>query len=126
MKDISCRNDIELLIDKFYEKVLKDNVIGQFFNEVVNLDWHVHIPIMYDFWETTLLGKANYKGNPMVKHIQLNQKEALEQKHFERWLHLWENTIKLHFKGPKANEAINKAHQISGLMQFKIAQHSDS
>ncbi len=73
MKDIQERKDIELLVDEFYKKVLKDDVIGHFFTEVVQLDWEKHIPIMYDFWETTLLGNIKYKGNPMVKHIELSK-----------------------------------------------------
>lgn len=123
-KDIEERRDIEVLVDAFYKKVVVDDVIGSFFTEVVELDWDKHIPVMYDFWETTLLGNMRYKGNPMIKHIELNRKEPLEARHFDRWLALWESTVRDNFRGIKADEAILRARQIGELMKFKIQQNS--
>lgn len=122
MKDIQDRADIEFLINEFYKTVIDDQVIGYIFTDVVKLDWERHIPIMYDFWETTLLGAMKYKGNPMTKHIQLNRKESLQPEHFERWINLWETTTKANFSGEKANEAIQRAKSIAGLMMHKIKQ----
>ena len=126
MKKIENRTDIELLIDKFYEKVVVDDSIGFFFNDVIKLDWNKHIPVMYDFWESTLFRLAKYKGNPMLKHIELNKKAKLNPEHFKRWLELWEQTINENFHGTIAEEAILKANQIGGLMKFKIEQQTGS
>jgi len=120
MRDIKDRVDIELIVDSFYTRVLDDEVIKAFFTEVVALDWDVHIPVMYDFWETTLLGQSKYKGNPMLKHLALNDMKSLQSHHFDRWLSLWEGTIRSHFMGDKADMAIARAHQIALLMQHKI------
>ena len=122
MKEISDPEDIKLLVDRFYEKVIVDESIGYFFKDVVRLDWQVHIPVMYNFWESILLGGSQYKGNPMVKHIELSKKEKLKPEHFIRWLDLWEKTIRENFSGTKAEEAINRARQIAELMKFKIEQ----
>ena len=122
MSDIETREDIEQLVDSFYKQVLQDPQIGHFFTEVVQLDWEKHIPVMYDFWESILLGASRYKGNPMVKHFDLDQKASLEAVHFERWLALWEQTLKKHFTGPKAAEALSRARQIAALMQVKVQQ----
>ena len=122
LKDIENREDVEFLVDEFYKQVVKDDVIGFFFTHIVELNFEKHIPVMYDFWETTLLGKMKYKGNPMVKHIELNNKEPLTAKHFERWLQLWEETLSEHFNGLKAQEALKRAKQIGELMKFKV-QH---
>ncbi|SDS05698.1 group III truncated hemoglobin [Gramella sp. MAR_2010_147] len=124
MKDIQNRKDIELLVDEFYKLVIKDELIGHLFTQIVKLDWNVHIPVMYDFWETSLLGKTKYKGNPMLRHIELNRKETLKPEHFDRWLSLWEQSIKSNFKGEKAGMAIQRGHQIAELMKFKIEKHS--
>ena len=124
MKDIKTRADIELLVDQFYKQVIKDKIIGYFFNEIVALDWTKHIPVMYNFWESTLFHLAKYKGNPMLKHIELNKKAELKHEHFSRWLELWEQTIKETFHGVIAEEAIKKANQIAEIMKYKIAQHS--
>lgn len=126
MKDIENRSDIESLIDAFYRKVLKDDVIKHFFTQVVSLNWEVHIPIMYDFWESMLLGSKNYKGNPMIKHIELSRKVSFEQIHFDRWLQLWGETIHSLFEGPKSEEAIERANSIGGLMLYKIKQEKES
>lgn len=122
MKDISTREDIETLVSKFYEKVLKDDVIGYIFTEVAHLEWDHHMPIMYDFWETLLLDAQKYKGNPMVKHIQLDKQEPLKSIHFDRWLALWRQTVGENFEGKKADEAIVRAENIARLMEFKVHQ----
>jgi len=122
MNDIKTRSDIESLIDKFYKKVLDDKLISSFFNDIVILDWSVHIPIMYDFWESTLLGAAKYKRNAMLKHIELNKKKALKPEHFERWIDLWAQTVRENFSGTIADDAIFRANSIGELMKFKIGQ----
>lgn len=120
MKDIENVNDIEFLVDEFYQKVIIDELLGRFFTIVVNFEWEVHIPIMVSFWETVLLGKASYKGNPMNKHIELDKLSKLEPVHFERWLELWKSTVNENFIGEKAAEAIVKAETIAKLMQTKL------
>ena len=120
MKDITTRQDIIHLIDSFYTKVVKDDLIGSYFTEVVTLDFEKHLPVMYNFWESVLLGGTSYKGNPMIKHIQLHQKKALEEKHFNRWLTLWEQTIDEHFTGSVADQAKHRAKSIKSIMMFKL------
>ena len=124
MKNLENREDIIFLIDTFYKKILIDDKIGFFFTKVIKLDWSKHIPIMYDFWETTLLGVAKYKGNPMLKHIELNAMEELNSEHFERWTSLWTKTVQENFVGEISEQAIKKAKQIGGLMKFKIDQQT--
>lgn len=125
MTDIANRKDIETLIDTFYKKVINDDLISVFFTETVELDWKIHIPIMYNHWESVLFGNATYKGNPMIKHIELNAKKHLEPEHFDRWLTIWRNTIQENFSGKNADEAIQKAENIAELMKYKIYQTSN-
>ncbi|WP_297707476.1 group III truncated hemoglobin [uncultured Eudoraea sp.] len=121
MKDIENRKDIEHLVNEFYAKVLKDEEIGFFFNEIVHIDWKKHFPIMYDFWETILFDTMKYKGNPMTKHIVLSKKEPMTSEHFERWLLLWNQTVNENFTGDRASEAIKRAKMIADLMKYKTA-----
>lgn len=121
-KDITCREDIELLVDTFYKQVIADPLIGHFFTEVIALDWDKHIPTMYDFWESNLLTVTKYKGNPMKVHQELNRKSTLKQEHFERWLSLFKGTIVELFSGPTATLATQRANSIAMLMQIKIKQ----
>jgi hemoglobin len=122
MKDINDRKDIETLVNKFYDKVNADDKISHFFNEVVKVDWNLHLPKMYNFWETLLFGKKAFKGNPMLVHVLIAKNEMIEQEHFDQWLSLWQKTIDENFKGERAEMAYQKAQQIAGLMAFKVKQ----
>lgn len=118
-KDITSREDIELLVNEFYRKVKPDAVIGFFFTEVVDLSWDKHMPVMYDFWESVLLGTQVFRGNPMMKHIELSKKAPIERKHLERWLELFTLTVDQNFEGPKAEEAKFRARSIGEMILFK-------
>ncbi len=120
MKDISQGSDIELLVNAFYNKVKTDETIGYIFTEVASVDWDEHLPKMYSFWETILLGKSSFKGNPILKHIQLSKKTEMQKEHFDRWLTLWNATIDANFEGETASEAKQRGQNIAGLMLFKI------
>jgi len=123
-KDIESRDDIERLVNTFYEQAIANEKIGYFFTQVVTLDWQKHIPTICDFWETTLLGKIKYKGNPMLKHIELNKLSPLRPEHFEEWVTIWQQTVNQLFEGRKAQEANQRAENISKIMQFKILEVS--
>jgi len=123
--DIQTFDDIKLLVQSFYSKAQYDDTIGYFFTEVMEIDWENHFPRMYQFWESVLLGKATYKGNPMLKHIALHRKEALTDEHFERWIRIWNETVDLHFEGVIADKAKSRACSIKDLMKFKVGQVSD-
>lgn len=120
MKDIETREDVEFLVNKFYDKVGRDKVIGFFFNDVMKVDWDKHLPKMYQFWETLLFGKASYKGNPMAAHFPINEIQAMEKHHFEHWLKLWTATLEENFDGKMAEAAKTKAANIANLMAYKM------
>lgn len=50
-------------------------------------------PLMVRFWSSVLLGAAEYKGNPMQKHVELSRQVPFHMDHFERWLKQWRVTI---------------------------------
>lgn len=120
MKKLETREDIELLVNKFYDKVGQDETIGFFFNDIAKVNWGEHLPKMYKFWETLLFGQVSYKGNPMVAHFPINEKLPMEKFHFEHWLKLWTETVEENFAGETADLAIYKASNIANLMAFKM------
>ncbi len=124
-KDIQNEEDIKFLIDTFYQKVRKDDVIGHIFNEVIGDDWSKHLPIMYSFWETVLLGKVSYKGNAIRKHVDIDRKMPLEQAHYQRWLLLWDQTTDQHFSGTIAEQAKKKAATMMQLIEMKVVAARD-
>lgn len=116
------REAIELLVNSFYEKVKKDELLGEIFNDAENFNWDTHIPIMYDFWETVLLDATKYKGNTMRKHLELHQRTPLTPEHFDRWKELFYSTLDDLFEGPNVTEAHKRVEAIGGLMQYRIQQ----
>ena len=118
--DIENREAITELVNKFYSKVMNDDIIGYIFKNIPGFTFEKHVPIMVSFWETLLFGTASYKGNPMEKHIQLNKLIPLEDKHFVQWLALWAATIKENFEGTIASQAIQRSMNIAAIMQVKI------
>ncbi len=119
-KDIENRHDIELLVNTFYNKVKTNKVIGHIFNDIAKVDWDTHLPKMYSFWASLLLGEHSFSDNPMQKHIELSKLTSMTETEFSEWLMLFTQTTDELFEGEKANEAKTRAANIARLMLHKI------
>lgn len=119
MNDIKTKQDIQLLVNTFYDKV-KNSEIGFFFNEIAAVNWEKHLPKMYSFWESVLFATTKFDGNPMGAHFAINEKTPMEKRHFETWLKLWKETIDQLFSGEIAESAKNKAENIANLISYKM------
>ena len=120
MKDIENRDDIELLVNEFYRKIRDDDVIGFIFNDIINIDWDKHLPVMCDFWDNVLFFSGKYTGNPMNLHKKLHNIRPINSKYFSRWLQIFTDTVDGLFKGEKATLAKRRAKKISSVIQEKI------
>ena len=120
MRDIENDSDIKLIVDRFYEKVLKDDVIGSFFTEVRQLSLEEHLPKMYGFWRSVVFNTGEYRGNPMRMHLEINSEEPIEKPHFDRWVELFTSEIDKRFDGPNAEKMKQRALSIATMMQVKI------
>jgi len=117
MKDIETKDDIVVFVNAFYDQVRNDDTIGPIFNQKINTShWPKHLEKMYSFWNTVLFGVAEYRGNPFSKHIPLK----VDTKHFDNWILLFENAVRQNFSGPKAEEAIQRAHKMRLLFESKL------
>lgn len=119
-RDIESVDDITQIVSDFYTEAMKDETIGYIFTDVAKIDLPHHIPKIVNFWEGVLLNGNNYRGNPMLRHIELSEKSALLSKHFERWLVLWKTTIDSLFSGEKAELAKYRADLIAQTMLYKL------
>lgn len=81
---------IDLLVETFYGAVREDDLIGPIFAAKIT-DWPVHLERMKGFWRSILHRTAEFSGNPMEKHLAI---PGLEERHFERWLHLFYATLR--------------------------------
>jgi len=121
-KDIVHREDIELVINKFYERVLMDDLLPEFFTKVIQVNWKKHLPVMYAFWENVVFYTGGYEGNPLEIHRKIHAKSTLKKEHFDRWVKLFTQTVDEHFEGEKAELMKSKASSIATIMQIKIIQ----
>ena len=119
-KDIETRNDIESLLNDFYKKAFKDDLIGRFFTEVVPLNLETHLPLIADFWESVLLDGKGYRKNVMEIHRDISNKSKIEKEHFDRWVQLFTESVDKFFEGTKANLAKQRAASIATMMNIKI------
>ncbi|TGD79763.1 group III truncated hemoglobin [Hymenobacter wooponensis] len=118
LSDIQTEADIKRLVDTFYDKVNADELLSPIFNTVAQVHWEAHLPNMYDFWSSVLLGTTRYRGRPFPKHLGL----PVALPHFERWLGLFTSTVRENFAGAKADEACYKAGNIARMFEFRIRQ----
>lgn len=114
--DIINIKDIKVLVDSFYGKVKKDDLLSPIFEGIIKCRWPSHLEKMYAFWQTVLLKEHTYFGSPFGPHAKL----PVEQKHFERWKTLFYATIDEQFVGEKANEAKWRAEKMAEMFHTKI------
>lgn len=112
-RDIISRQDIELLVDHFYDRIKVDPLLAIHFSHV---NWATHLPIMYRFWSSMILGEHSYQGNPFQKHVNL----PLSADHFAAWIRLFIQVVDDHFTGEKANEIKTRAQGIANVFQHKM------
>jgi hemoglobin len=120
--DISSSAHVQWMVDRFYDKIKEDKLVGFIFTDVVKVNFEKHLPVMYAFWNNALFFTGGYNGNAMRKHIQINKVIPLQKKYFNRWLQLFDQTVDEYFEGEKATLAKERAHSIATIMQIKIKE----
>lgn len=116
MKDIQTPEDIKLMVDSFYEKVNRDELLSPIFNDFANVDWQHHLPKMYAFWSFVILGIQGYQGRPFPPHALL----PVNSEHFNKWLELFQKNIDEQFSGINAEITKEKARNIALTFQYRL------
>ncbi len=115
MKDIETKEDISLLVNEFYSKVLEDESLAPFFSD---LDFEKHMPKMIHFWSFALLNEPGYTTNVVEKHLHM----PLKEEHFQKWISLFNETVDSNFSGEVAKQANQRAMLIGWTIKSKIPQ----
>jgi hemoglobin len=122
LPDLTTPQDVRTLVDSFYERVNRDDLLAPVFNDFAHVDWAAHLPKMYQFWESMLFGVGTYEGAPFPKHAVL----PVRKEHFARWLALFVETVNAHFSGPKAEEAKGRAASIADTFAQRMGLLKDA
>lgn len=64
LQDIGTLDDIKQLVNRFYDQVRADTLLGPVFETRIENRWPKHLEKMYSFWQTVLLGEHTYEGRP--------------------------------------------------------------
>lgn len=113
MTDITTKEDIVTLVDQFYGKVLKDQLLFPFFH---HMDFERHKPKMVHFWSFVLLDEAGYTTDVTKVHINMR----IKKEHFDRWISLFNDTVDELYEGPNANKAKQRAFLIRWTIESKM------
>lgn len=118
--DLSTRSDIHDAVVGFYREVVFDELLGPVFEEVAEVDWARHIPLLIDYWCRVLLGHEGYQGAILVAHQHVHDRQAFAAEHFDRWYGLWVTTIETRWSGPHAEKAKRHAAKIASTMARRL------
>jgi hemoglobin len=109
---------IKTLVTHFYQQVQKDEVLGAVFNDVAQVDWEKHIPLLCQFWNSVMLKTNEYHGNAYQKHVLLKELTAIKEEHFMRWLNLFKQEAEKHLPQDAAAEIMQRASLIAESLKF--------
>jgi hemoglobin len=115
-RDIEREEDIKTLVSTFYERVKNDSLLSAVINDHTISNWSDHLAVMCQFWQTILLNKEPYKGTPAKKHVDL----PIENKHFDRWITIFHQTLDDLYTGPVTEEAKFHAHKMAEIFRYKL------
>jgi hemoglobin len=89
------RENVEVMVSTFYQKVLKDDVVGPFFiaklgDDIESEYWKPHIDTLVTFWTSMAFQDGSYTGNPLAPHFHIGE---LNHGVFKQWLKLFFETV---------------------------------
>lgn len=112
------REDLALLVERFYEDVRQDDLLGPIFQRAIGEHWEPHLVRMTDFWSTVMLGTRSFRGNVYGKHVALAAASDIKPAHFLRWITLWHRHTNLLFDTDVAAELQRTAEGIGRNLFF--------
>ena len=108
-------------LETFYAQVREDEVLGDVFNKTIN-KWDSHLQKIEVFWKNHLYQPGLYKGNPLLIHQKLHEKEVLTESQFKRWLELFESTADDFFQDKELKSIKRKARMIGGTLYGRLLE----
>ncbi|MGM5629671.1 group III truncated hemoglobin [Apibacter raozihei] len=114
--DIEGINDIKQMVDTFYSKIRKDDLLKDIFENIIQDNWTSHLEKMYRFWQTVILKEHTYYGSPFAPHSTM----PVTKIHFDRWIDIFIKNIDEQFSGINADETKKRAVSMANLFNSKL------
>ncbi len=116
------QDNIKILVENFYPKVLKDELLAPFFIAKLGEDinhplWREHLKLITEFWKKVALGFEEYERNPLEPHLQI---EGISPEAFEAWLRLFHETADELFDETASNYLKEKSSEIAENFMRKL------
>lgn len=115
-RDIQNIEDIQLLVNTFYERIRENDLLSPIFKDRIENRWPEHLEKMYRFWQTILLEEHSYHGAPFPPHATM----PIEERHFVVWVENWTGTVNEFFEGPIAEEAKRRGTLMAAIFNSKL------
>lgn len=116
LMELVTERQISAVLDRFYDRVRKDELLGPVFAVVE--DWDQHLKRLGEFWSSVMLMSGRYKGNPVSMHLL--HADRIRPEMFDRWLGLWEMTTQEKLPPQSAVAMQAKARRIAGRLTAAI------
>jgi len=97
MKDIQNQEDLYLLVNEFYKKLLTDQSISYIFTDIVKIKLEEHLPILVTFWSQAIFNTGGYFNNLTNIHLDISDKEYLTPELFSIWLNHFNTSVNENF-----------------------------
>lgn len=124
--DISSKTDIKLIITTFYDKLLKDDEMFPFFEDIIQKNQlEHHLDVITNFWNDILFNTTDYRDNVMQKHLTKHSFVKFEKAHFAIWISYFTASITAFFNGENAERMKGRAQSIAMVMQVKMNLYSN-
>lgn len=111
---------IRRLVDRFYARVRRDELLGPVFVRAVGEDdgaWAGHLARLSDFWSSVMLRSGRYHGDPFSKHLRLPD---LEPVMVDRWLAHFDETCAEVFEPDVADAFRERAERIARSLRMGL------
>lgn len=126
-KDIEDRNDIYLIVEAFYKKLMNDRLMSHFFEDFKDpVHLEEHLQTLVDFWDNILFYSGTYQKNAMKPHLDLQLTKPFSNIHFEKWLLFFNNSVDEYFEGEKTHIIKTRALSIATVMKIKVSDYTKS
>jgi len=121
---------VQRVVHAFYDRIRGDDLLGPIFDRVIGGRWDTHLARMCDFWSSVLLMSGRYAGQPMPAHSRIEtgnpagNPAGLDERHFDRWLALFDATLAEVCPGEAAALFADRARRIASslLMGVKFSR----